>query len=134
VFVDGEGATFVSADSLLQGNNRWAYVRPDKIRLIQSGDTLTFAKVDPPKFQTDVAGVYHSDEVGADYQFYFNKHVLMLKVGHWPAKVLKPAFKDAYSDEDGVLYEFVRPKKGQIQRVIVSVARAENMQFTRIRN
>jgi CubicO group peptidase (beta-lactamase class C family) len=133
VFVDGEGAVFATADSLLQGTNRWAYVRPGRIQLIQSGDTLTYSRVEPPRLQTDVAGLYHSDEVGADYRFYFDNNELMLKIGHWPAKHLKPAFRDAYSDDGGVLYEFVR-KKSQVMRVNVSVARAENMEFVKISN
>jgi len=46
-----------------------------------------------------------------------------------PPRTLRAVFKDAYADEHGVFYEFIRNKKGQLLRLEVSVSRAERMQF-----
>lgn len=129
LFMDGEGVSFVSADTLASGLNRWAYIQPGRIQLIQSGDTLSFRKVSPPGMSFDVAGRYHSNEVDADYRFYFEKGELHLKLGALPPRTLRAVFKDAYADEHGVFYEFIRNKKGQLLRLEVSVSRAERMQF-----
>ncbi|MGC3958395.1 MAG: serine hydrolase domain-containing protein [Verrucomicrobiota bacterium] len=133
LFMDGEAVSFVSADTLSLGTNKWAYVQPGRIQLIQAGDTLSFRKVNPPTMNFDIAGTYHSDEVGADYSFYFDKSELHLKMGHWPAKTLSSVFKDAYTDDDAVFYEFIRNKKGQLIRLEVSVSRAERMIFQRVK-
>lgn len=134
LFIDGEAAAFASPDTLYSGVNKWAYVREGRIQLIQAGDTLSFRKVDPPSIRFDIAGMYHSDEVGADYTFSFEKSELYLKLGHWPAKKLKPVFKDGYKDSDGILYEFIRNRKGQVLRLEVSVSRAEKMVFQKARS
>ena len=133
LFIDGEAAAFASPDTLYSGVNKWAYISAGRIQLIQAGDTLSFRKVDPPSLRSDVAGTYHSDEVGADYTFSFEKNELLLTLGHWPARNLKPVFKDGYKDSDGVLYEFIRNKKGHVSALQVSVSRAEKMWFGRVR-
>lgn len=133
VLIDGEVVTFAAPDTLVQGANKWAYIKQGRIQIIQSGDTLSFSKVDPPKIRSDVAGQYHSDEVGADYLFSFDKNELLLKIGSWPARILRPVFKDAYTDNEGVLYEFLRSKSGQVQLVNVSASRAEKIPFQKMK-
>jgi CubicO group peptidase (beta-lactamase class C family) len=133
LLVDGESVGFISADTLSRGSDRWIYLKPGRLMLNTAGDTLSFVRVEGPHKGTDIAGTYLSDEVDADYHFYFDGNALMLKLGHWPARLLKAVFSDAYTDTEGVLYEFVRNRKGQVSRVEVSVSRAEKMVFEKIK-
>jgi CubicO group peptidase (beta-lactamase class C family) len=132
IYVDGKRADFISGDTLSEGTDRWVYQRNGRIQLIQYGDTLSFRAVGPARMNGDVAGTYLSDEVDASYHFYFDKDQLMLKMGHWPATPLQAVFRDAYADDDGVLYEFIR-KKGRVLSVDVSVSRAEKMAFQKMK-
>lgn len=132
LFVDADRADFVATDTVRAGAGKWYYVRPGRLMLHSDGDTLSFVRVDAPRVDKDIAGIYRSVEVGADYRFYFEGNVLKLKLGHWPAKTLTPVFRDAYTDGEGVLFEFRRSKKGKPESVKVSVSRAENLVFERL--
>ena len=133
LFLDGEGVNFASPDTVLSGADKWVYQRPGRIQLIQAGDTLAFRKVDPPGLNSDIIGSYHSEEVGADYSFFIDKDDLYLKIGHWPPRFIWSVFRDGFTDDNGVLYEFVRNKKGKLLRLEVSVSRAEKMLFQKVK-
>jgi CubicO group peptidase (beta-lactamase class C family) len=126
----------IHQDTLVVGNSKWVWLAPTKILLINPGDTTRYVRVMPAdisdKSISSLPGTYSSDEAGITFTMVEkDKKLLLLREPH-PSISLTPVFKDAFRDEDFVLYEFKRDKNGAVNRLEVSMSRALKVPFVRV--
>lgn len=121
------------ADTLLNGRSYWIMKKPGQLMTKSPVDTFTYVKAKAPDHSTSylqtLAGVYHSDEADATWRLEVKDGALwanQIPPGSWK---LEPVFYDGFFVDGEDLYEFKRNKKGVVDRLEVSVPRAERVVF-----
>ena len=126
----------IHSDTLVVGNTKWLWLTSTKILMINRGDTTRYVRVMPAdisaKNSSEVLGTYSSEDAEMTFAIAEkDKKLLLLREPHTSIP-LTPVFKDAFRDEDFVLYEFKRDKNGNVIRLDVSMSRALKVPFVRI--
>lgn len=122
-------------DTLYLDRLYWIMKKPGQILLKNpAGDTATYVRVKPPvttpAYLLGLTGTYRSDEADASWKIVVRDGALWVEQtppGSWK---LEPSFYDGFLS-NGDLYEFKRNKKGVVDRLEVSVGRAERVVFLR---
>lgn len=114
-------------------------VSKDRIEVIgRDGNIAVFlrtAPVAPGSVKLgDYAGHYASDEIEATYDIAPEADGLAWRIRGRPdfSQVLKPVYRDAFRGE-GVTVRFVRDLSGRVTALSISVERARNVRFARLR-
>lgn len=115
-------------------------VSPDRIEITgRDGNIAVFlrtAPVIPDRVKpADYAGRFVSDEVGATYHIVPSATGLVWRIEGRPdfEKPLVPVYRDAF-DGDGATVRFHRDGRGRVTGLSVSVERARNVAFKRIKS
>lgn len=121
-------------DTLTDGRLKIIW-KPGKGLLFQNaaGDTSLRKKVNPPDLSaralTSLAGHFQSDEAEASFTIKnVGQDVIYFRAPDVEVK-LKPAFLNAFIDDDYWLYEFTRNGKGEVTGALISLSRAERVTF-----
>jgi CubicO group peptidase (beta-lactamase class C family) len=135
--LSGAEVKTIHADTLLM--NDWLKLtlhKNDLLSINGVGDTSTYKRVLPPDLAVNalksLAGTYYSEEAEATFKIMSEGS----EVYYWRdpnvKQKLKPAFKDAFNNEDYWLLEFLRDKKNQVIGINVSMDRAQRVPFKKI--
>jgi len=128
--------SIIHPDTLSDGRLKWAMIAASKILLINSTDTTRYLKVMPAdeseKNLSALSGTYFSEDAEMTFTVGVKDKKMWLFLWPHPAVELTPAFKDAFRDEDYMLYEFKRNKNGNAIKLDVSISRALKVPFVRI--
>jgi len=137
LFVDQASGTPLD-DARYQANETRTVSR-DRIELIgRDGNIAVFVRTAPvvvAAVKLDAyAGHYASDEVGAVYDIAAAPDGLVWRIRDRPdfAQALRPVYRDAFQGENG-LFRFVRDAAGKVTALTISVDRARNVRFARLR-
>lgn len=129
--------TVLHADTVLNNRSYWILKKNGQLLAKSPVDTFTYVKlknpVTTPAYHQSLVGTYHSDEADATWRVELKDGALwihQIPPGSWK---LEPAFYDGFISE-GDLYEFKRNKKGVVDRLEVSVGRAERVLFRKTSN
>jgi CubicO group peptidase (beta-lactamase class C family) len=111
--------------ALLKNKNIW--VR------FADGDTAVYQRVtnpnNKPAYLNGLVGQYFSTEADAAFHIKLvNNTIIYWRAPDVEAK-LTPAYLDAFTDDNGWLYEFTRDKKGKVVGASISLSRAERVPF-----
>lgn len=121
-------------DTIRDGNLSLAFVRGKGILLTNSsGDTAIYKRKKESNQSThylsNLGGEYSSTEADAAFTIKIaNSEVIYWRSPDAEVK-LKPEYLDAFSDDEGWLYEFARDKKGNVTGAFISLSRAERVPF-----
>jgi CubicO group peptidase (beta-lactamase class C family) len=130
----------VDDQSMLASNNGNIFqFGPDKqlnIR-VRSGDIVPYVAVDSivkltEKEAAEYFGTYRSDEAGGTFQFLEKNDKLFLTMSPDTEYMVDPTYKDGFDTPLGHMV-FVRNRKGKITGFKISISRARNMYFERLR-
>lgn len=98
-----------------------------------AGDTALYRKVQAPDLGAAslnaLAGEYTSAEAEASFSIIVKDQKVIYRRIPDVETALTPAFLNAFADDDLLLYEFVRDKKGKVTGCFVSLGRAERVPF-----
>lgn len=135
VFNGQKALVTVHADTLLNDRSYWIMKKDGQLFNKTPIDTFTYVRVKAPDtseaYLKTLAGVYHSDEADATWVLEVKDGALLVKQippGSWK---LEPKFYDGFLADGEDLYEFKRNKKGSVDRLEVSVPRAERVVFVK---
>lgn len=125
------------ADTIYEDGLYWIAKKPDQILLSNRGDTTTYVHVKPPvanvAYLKSLTGTYSSTEADVTYTVELRGTELWANNPPHAAIKLKASFYDGFLSSDQDLYEFIRTKKGAIDRLEVNTSRAERVPFRKIR-
>ncbi|MBC7828251.1 MAG: serine hydrolase [Chitinophagaceae bacterium] len=111
-------------------------VKPSKLRFITPVDTLHFFAVDSAKpdekTMNDYAGKYYSEEAEAKFDIIFKDGKLVASRNPTSDYLFSPTYKDGFSSPAGDIY-FERDKKLQVTSMKISVGRARNVEFRKMK-
>jgi len=137
LFVDQASGTPLDAARFRANDSR--IVSNDRIELTgRDGNVAVFLRTAPVEAAAvrlaDYAGLYASDEVGAAYSITPGADGLTWRIRERPdfVQTLKPVYRDAFQG-DGATFRFQRGAGGKVTALTVSVERARNVRFARIR-
>jgi len=137
LFVDQASGTPLDAARFRANDSR--IVSEDRIELTgRDGNVSVFLRTAPVEAAAvklaDYAGLYASDEVGAAYSITPGADGLTWRIHERPdfVQVLKPVYRDAFQGE-GATFRFQRGAGGKVTALTVSVERARNVRFARLR-
>ncbi len=127
-----DAARFRSSDARM--------VSPDRIEITgRDGNISVFLRTAPVTADAvkpaDYAGRFTSDEVGATYHIAASTTGLVWRIEGRPdfEKPLAPVYRDAFQS-DGTTLRFQRDRSGRVTGLSVSVERARNVAFKRIKS
>lgn len=133
VIYDAKPLILLHADTLLYNRSYWIMKKNGQLLTKSPVDTFTYVKVRSPDTSTrylqTLTGIYHSDEADATFRIELRDGALwanQIPPGTWK---LEPSFYDGFLVDGEDLYEFKRNKKGVVDRLEVSVSRAERVLF-----
>ncbi|AQR75970.1 serine hydrolase [Sphingomonas sp. LM7] len=119
--------------------NESRIVSKDRIEVTgRDGNIAVFLRTAPVAIGSvkldDYAGRYASDEIDATYDIAVGTDGLVWRIRGRPeaSQVLTPVYRDGFRAE-GVTVRFVRGESGQVTALTVSVERARNVRFARLR-
>lgn len=137
VISNGHTLNVIHPDTLYFDRLYWIRKKNGQLLVKNPSDTNSYVRVKPAvtdaAYFKSVAGLYVSDEADAVYQVEVrdgNLWVSQTPPGSWK---LTPSFYDGFVTEDRDLYEFKRSKKGTVNRLEVSVGRAERIIFVKVK-
>lgn len=137
LFVDRASGT--PLDDARYRANESRIVSKDRIELIgRDGNIAVFVRTAPVAAATvkldTYTGHFASDEVGAIYDIAAGPDGLVWRIRDRPdfAQTLRPVYRDAFQSEGG-LFRFVRNAAGKVIALTISVDRARNVRFARLR-
>ena len=137
LFVDQASGAPLDAARFRANDSR--IVSKDRIDLIgRDGNMAIFLRTAPVAAGAvrldDYTGVFASEEVGAAYSIAPGAGGLTWRIRDRPdfEQTLKPVYRDAFQG-DGSTFRFQRDASGRVIALTVSVERARNVRFSRIR-
>jgi len=116
---------------VMTGNNKLYVVMPNK-------DTFSYLKTEPASLSVGLLhgyeGAYFSEETNSTLTISAVKDSLKMKLKADEIYILQPLFKDGFQSTDGEFtLNFTRDTIGQIQKMLISIDRARNVEFTKVR-
>jgi len=133
VFHEGRPMVIVHSDTLMDGRSYYIMKKNGQLFNKTPIDTFTYVRAKAPDnaeaYLKTLTGVYHSDEADATWRIEVKDGALwanQIPPGSWK---LEPKFYDGFLVDGEDLYEFKRNKKGVVDRLEVSVPRAERVVF-----
>lgn len=124
-------------DTLYLNGLYWIAKKPGQILLKSNSDTNTYIRVKSPMadvgYLKSLIGTYTSTEADVAYTIELRGTELWVNNPPHPAIKLTASFYDGFLSSDQDLYEFIRTKKGVIDRLEVNTSRAERVPFRKIR-
>lgn len=124
-------------DTLYLNGLYWIAKRPGQMLVKNSSDTNTYVRVKPPvadvTYLQSLTGTYASTEADATYTVELRGTELWVNNPPHASIKLTASFYDGFLSNDQDLYEFIRTKKGAIDRLEVNTSRAERVPFRKIR-
>jgi hypothetical protein len=126
----------IHPDTLYANGLKSVWKKSDILLINRSGDTSTYRKVQPPNLLANhlkpLAGTYRSDEAETTFTLSLEGKDIFYHRDPDVKEKLKPAFIDAFYNEDYWLFEFIRDKRRQITGINISLGRAERVPFKKI--
>jgi hypothetical protein len=132
---NGSEIKVIHPDTLVNG--RLIMTLKDKGIFLKNpaGDTALYKKVQAPSLSAAslnaLAGEYTSAEAEASFTIIVKDQKMIYRRAPEMEAVLTPAFLNAFVDDDFLLYEFIRDKKGKVTGCAVSLGRAERVPFSK---
>jgi len=116
---------------LMKGNDKLYVIMPNK-------DTFSYSKTEPASLSIallqDYTGAYFSEETNSTLTISALKDGLRMKLKADEVYTLQPLFKDGFQSTDGEFtLNFTRDSKGKIQKLLISVDRARNVEFEKVK-
>ncbi len=128
--------TILHADTLLNGRSYWILKKNGSLMTKSEVDTFTYVKVKrpdtSPAYLKSVTGEYISDEADATYVVELRGAELWVVFKAGEGFKITPSHYDGFLADGEDLFEFKRNKKGVVERLEVSVSRAERVPFRRV--